>query len=138
MQLQIGRSYSRSEISEILGGSIRASLPVSKGAVVCGCFKKEPKWNPQAPEEVTLGVKPRVHAAARTLAEQGGPIPIFLFRKNAAWEYKGDYRCIEYSTDEKLCRQKMEENPVRGRIGGVLRFETSEDQPWKSTQYCYG
>lgn len=123
MELQIGRSYSRSEISKILGGSIRASLPVSGGAVVCCCFKKAPEWNPQAPDEVTLGVKPRVHAAARTLAEQGGSIPIFLFQDNSAWKYKGDYRCTYYSTDEKLCEQKMEENPVRGQIGGVLRFE---------------
>lgn len=123
MELQIGRSYSRLEISKILGGSMRASLPISGGAVVCGCFKKALKWNPQAPDVVTLGVKPRVHAAARTLAEQGGPIPIFLFQENAVWEYKGDYRCIDYSTDKKLCGQKMEENPVRGPIGGVLRFE---------------
>lgn len=64
MELQIGRSYSRLEISKILGGSMRASLPISGGAVVCGCFKKALEWNPQAPDVVTLGVKPRVDSVA--------------------------------------------------------------------------
>ena len=122
MEFQIGRTYSRREINSKLGGSVRTSLPVSSGAVVCGCFKKEPRWNPGAPEEATLGVKPRVHAAARKLSVQGGSIPLFLFKENKAWEYIGDYRCRGYSKDEKLCEQKMKENPSRGVIGGVLYF----------------
>jgi hypothetical protein len=123
MEFQIGLTYSRRVISAKLGGSIRTSLPVSSGTVVCGCFKKAPRWNPGAPEEITLGVKPRVHAAARKLLEQGSSIPLFLFKEDAAWEYIGDYRCTGYSKDRRLCEQKMKENPIRGVIGGVLYLE---------------
>lgn len=123
MGFELGQSYSRAKISAVFGGDIRSSLPESNGIVVCGCFKTASRWNPGAPEEVTLGIKPRVRAAARKLQEQSATIPIFLFRENSEWEYIGDYRCIRYEEDKELCDQKMRENPERGPIGGVLHFE---------------
>ena len=123
MEFELGRNYPRKDISEKLGGSFRIALPVAGEMVVCGCFNKAPRWNPGAPDEVTLGEKPRVHAAARKLSEQGGSIPLFLFKENTAWEYIGDYCCTGYSIDGQVCQQKMKENPNRGVIGGVLYFE---------------
>ena len=120
---ELGQSYSRVKISAELGGNIRSSLPESNGIVVCGCFNTAHRWNPGAPEEVTLGTKQRVRTAARKLKEQSAIIPIFLFTETSKWEYIGDYLCMEYTEDKELCDQKIKENPERGPIGGVLYFE---------------
>lgn len=55
MQFEIGRTYSKIEISRELGGNFRLSLPMHEGKVVCGCFNKKAQYNPGAPEEVTIG-----------------------------------------------------------------------------------
>lgn len=128
MAFKIGQTYSRREISKELGGSYVSYLPMRDGKVVCGCFKKIPKYNPEAPEVVTIGRGKggKVEEAARNISQQHEPIPIFLFRYDAAWGYIGDYRCTRYETDETdpvLCQQKMQENPERGLIVGVLYFE---------------
>jgi hypothetical protein len=67
MSFELCRSYSRAKISAELGGGYQSALPESKGIVVCGCFKPTHRWNPGAPEEVTLGIKQSVRYAARKL-----------------------------------------------------------------------
>src|SRR5262245_30167273 len=106
MSFVVGRRYSRSEISAALGGSLRAYLPMVAGRVVCGCFKLEPRYNPRAPEEVTLGEGSVVQKSAEVLSRQTDPIPIFTYRADSAWEYLGLYRCCGYSTEPELLRQK--------------------------------
>lgn len=125
MAFKMGQTYSRREISNNLGGDYVSYLPTRDGKVVCGCFKKIPKYNPEAPEVVTIGRGKggKVEEAARKISQQHEPIPIFLSRHNAAWEYIGEYRCTGYDTNPVLCQQKMLENPVRGLIFGVLYFE---------------
>jgi hypothetical protein len=124
MAFKIGQTYSRREISNRIGGDYVSYLPMREGNVVCGCFKKIPQYNPEAPEVITIGRgKGKVEEAARTISRQHEPIPIFLFRYDAAWEYIGNYRCIRYETDPGLCQQKMHENPARGLIVGILFFE---------------
>ena len=125
MALKIGQNYSRRQIHAELGGDIVSYLPMRGGKVVCGCFKKTPKFNPEAPEVVTIGRGKggKVEEAAIMVSRQHESIPIFLFRYNGAWEYIGDYRCTAYLTDPILCQQKMIENPARGLIYGVLYFE---------------
>jgi hypothetical protein len=123
-RFEVGKTYSRREISHALGGSIRAHLPTKDGLVVCGCFKREPRWNPGAPAEVTFGKAGGiVQANAEWVSKQTGPIPIFLFRADNAGEYVGLYRCSGYTTDPAVLRRKMEENPARGGIAGVIYFK---------------
>jgi hypothetical protein len=126
MELKLGHLYSRQQISEMIGGSIQAYLPVKGGKVVCGCFNTSEWYNPGAPEEVLFGraeSMPKVEESAEMVYQQGTPIPIFLFRRTAKWEYVGDYRCISLSRDPALLAQKMQAHPQRGVITGVLRFE---------------
>lgn len=123
MRPTLGVRYSRLQISQMLGGSIQSFLPTKDRVVVCGCFKREPRWNPDAPEEVVFGPAPMVEAAAERLSRQHEAIPIFLFAGSAAWEYIGDYRCTELLTDQGLCQEKMKRNPARGAIRGVLYFK---------------
>src|SRR5262245_37146083 len=124
MAFEVGKTYSRHEISAQLGGSVVSYLPEKNGVVVCGCFKREPRWNPRAPEEVTFGgPAPRVLRAAEIVATQNMPIPIFLYRRDGAWEYVGDYVCTGLNTDREFCATKERENPARGKICGVLTFK---------------
>lgn len=122
MKLEIGKSFSRREISDVLGGGTIPYLPTVQGVVVCGCFKREPRWNPDAPEKIVFGPGPRVLATAEIVAVQGGPIPVFIYQSPAVWEYVGEYRCTGLETDPKICREEEEANSAREEICGVLQF----------------
>ena len=121
----VGRTYSRQQISAVLGGSVRSYLPTVGGRVVCGCFKRTPDKNPDAPEKITFGNATRPEPPL--VASQADPIPVFLFRSFRSWEYKGRYRCTGLSTDTELLRREMQANPARGVIAGVLSFERAGD-----------
>ena len=123
MKPKLDQTYSRVEISEMLGGSSVAYLPYKDGEVVCGCFDPSRKHNPGAPEEVLFGSGPIVEETAEIVNRQSTAIPIFIQRASAQWEYVGDYRCIGLSRDPKLLRQRMLTYPERGYIVGALRFK---------------
>jgi hypothetical protein len=129
MSLQIGRIYTRQEISDLLGGSIQAYLPVANGRVVCGCFFRSEAMNPNAPEEVlfgTSGDSRDINKSADLVfqqGQQGEAVPVFLKIDSGEWEYHGDYLCIGITRDSRIINRKMAEWPKRGRFHGVLRFE---------------
>ena len=129
MSLEVQRTYTRHEISGMLGGNIQAYLPVVDGRVVCGCFRKEEEFNADSPEEVVFGrdyVKPQAERAATIVYEQGKggeAIPVFIRRDAAKWEYVGDYRCVGLVTDPAMLARKMAAHPRRGVIKGILLFE---------------
>ena len=123
MDLELRKSYSRPEIAGMLGGSTRSFLPRRDGVVVCGCFKREPRWNPGAPEEVVFGSGEHVFRDAKLVAAQRQAIPVFMFRGHAAWEYVGRYQCTGVRTDPDTCRRAEKDNPARGEITGVLYFK---------------
>ena len=56
-----------------------------------------------APEEIVFGAGPNVRRAAERVAAQREPIPIFVFRTDAAWEYVGRYECTGLRTDAATC-----------------------------------
>jgi hypothetical protein len=122
MKPKLGQRYSRREISKMVGGSPVAYLPYKDGEVLCGCFDPSPRFNPGAPEEVLFGSGPIVEETAEMVYRQGTPIPIFIYRGPAQWEYIGNYRCVGLSRDLKLIKQRMEMYPERGEIIGALRF----------------
>jgi len=127
MQFVVGKTYSRRDISDVLGGSIQLYLPTNEGRVVCGCFKLDRKYNPRAPEEVTFGAGEIVQKNAELLSQQTDPIPVFLFNSAGAWKYRGRYRCTGITTDPDILHRKMRENPARGVICGVLHLERVGD-----------
>ena len=123
---ELGRRYSRAEISALVGGNTRDALPTRGGEVLCGCFKRTRKFNPGAPTEVTIGPSKtnRALEAARVIADQEGDIPVFIWEKGqGGWEYRGRYRCLRHSENPKELQAKMKENPVRKKIVGVLYLE---------------
>jgi len=126
MELKLGHLYSRRKISQMLGGSMQAYLPFKDDKVLCGCFNTSEWFNPGAPGEVFFGraePMPAVEESAELVYQQGTPIPIFVFRGSAKWEYIGDYRCVSLSRDPALLAEKMKAHPKRGAFVGILRFE---------------
>jgi len=88
----IGSEYSRDEIHAVLGGSKQAYLPTVGGQVVAVSVK--PELNPRAPSVVLCGQGPIIAAAGAALAQQHGPLPVFVKRGVNRWEYKGKLRVV--------------------------------------------
>jgi hypothetical protein len=123
MKPKLNQPYSRREINKMVGGSTVAYLLYKDGEVLCGCFDPSSRYNPSAPEEVLIGSGPIVEETAEMVYCQGTPIPVFIYRAPAQWEYVGNYLCVGLSRDRKLLKQRMQKYPERGEIVGALRFK---------------
>jgi len=118
-------AYTRDEINKMHGGGVQAFLPTKNGKVVCGCFKLD--LNPDAPNEVLVGMGPQREMSARTCVLQGTPIPIFLKREVGEWEYVGHYKATKYlSREHKLMLQ--EERAQRKDVAGILFMKRFEEE----------
>jgi len=85
-----GAVYTRSQIREVLGGSVRAALPTCRGRVVCACLTHE--RNPRAPQEMLVGNVERAVRLARVFAASGEAVPVFVRVRSGGWEYAGARR----------------------------------------------
>ena len=92
-----GRTYTRAQVHQRIGGSIQSFLPTVNGEVVCACLSL--KLNPQAPAVILAGDGPRIMATAEQLGRQTSKIPVFIKQQSNAWEYVGDWRPIRVTTD---------------------------------------
>ena len=118
---RIGDVYTRREISEAVGADVQHFLSTKDGQVVAGCFR--PDWNPSAPEEVLVWRGKDPEQAAKMVAEQEEPIPVFLFTEIGGWRFAGNYRCMGISRDRELCRQKERQRLRPRRVVAVLWFK---------------
>ena len=88
----VGQTYKMDEIRAVTGGEIQSYLPQRDGRIVCGRFTL--KMNPDAPEEVPVGVKKKVVEKAETLSRQADSrIPVFTKPdgRGSEWTYRGVY-----------------------------------------------
>ena len=90
VRFEKGSLYTRGQIHEAVGGSVRAALPTREGRVVCACLTFEK--NPRAPEEMVIGGKDRAVRLARAFAASGAAVPVFVRTRRGVWEYTGDRR----------------------------------------------
>ena len=90
VRFEKGSLYTRGQIHEAVGGSVRAALPTREGRVVCACLTFEK--NPRAPEEMVIGSKERAVRLARAFAASGDAVPVFVRTRRGGWEYTGDRR----------------------------------------------
>lgn len=84
-----GRGYTRREIHNVVGGNMQSLLPTVNGRVVCVCLTK--KMNPDGPEILLIGDKPKVVGAAQVFINQDRPIPVFIKENSNNWEYIGNF-----------------------------------------------
>jgi hypothetical protein len=120
--IERNRLYTRAEIHQLIGGGTTQSYLPSKGnEILAGCFRTE--LNPQAPGIVLVGKGPRIERAAELLTEQGNPVPVFLKRMSAEWEYVGHWRAIKLDKDSDTIAKH---SPNTTRVSGVLFMEPTE------------
>ena len=85
----VGEAYTREDIHDEVGGSVQSFLPTVDGQVVCACLSKG--MNPNAPNEILVGNKPRVIQTAEQFSKQSTPVPVFMKEASNKWVYQGDY-----------------------------------------------
>jgi hypothetical protein len=123
MKFRKGETYSRREISDELGGQLQHYLPFKGDKILCGCFRPERRYSPEAPEKVHFGEGDVVRQSAELMSQQSEPIPVFLCERARKWKYIGLYRCYGYTTEPSLLKQEERKYPERGIIKGVLYFK---------------
>lgn len=116
-ELEIGKTYTRSQIRGFVGGNVQEYLPHVAGRVVCGCFDLQ--RNPDAPTVVLPGPGIGMKRWANAFASQMNFVPIFLKRAPNAWEYVGNYRVKRQSFDEN-------EVSIYARDAGTTRIAISQ------------
>ena len=90
------RPYTRTEIKKELGGEVTGFLPMNKGHVVCGCFRRN--FNPDAPNILLPGNLQRIIDPAERFCRQSFPIPIFIYEIGGdGWFFKGDYEVSSWT-----------------------------------------
>jgi hypothetical protein len=90
VRFEKGSLYTRGQIHEAFGGSVRAALPTLGGRVVCACLTFEK--NPRAPEEMVIGTGEHAVRLARAFAASGEAVPVFVRTRRGDWEYTGERR----------------------------------------------
>ena len=90
VRFEKGSVYTRGQIREAVGGSVRAALPTRGGTVVCACLTLE--RNPRAPREMVVGGTERAVRLARAFAASGAAVPVFVRARRGGWEYAGTRR----------------------------------------------
>ena len=123
LNFMINSIYSRDEIHDKVGGSKQSYLPTVNNEVVCGCFRLDDYLNPGAPDEILIGDSKHARACATKLFDSGRIIPVFIKSESNAWEYVGLYRCVDYSEERSVLKQKEKENPNHGKITAVFWLE---------------
>lgn len=93
---EVGAEYTRNDIYAQCGGSKQAYLPMVAGKVVAICVKTE--LNPLAPQVILCGKGPQIAATGALLADQSGPVPVFVKRGVNRWEYRGLMRLLATHT----------------------------------------
>jgi hypothetical protein len=122
MELVQGRTYTREEIREAVGGGdLQSYLPHKAGRVLCGCFK--PEINARAPFEVEVGNLPDVIKYARVLVKDGTVIPVFLKQSTGAWRFEGRFRPVSLSESQA---DLFPAKPRRADAVAVIYLEPTE------------
>jgi len=86
----VGQTYSPQEQANMHGGSPFQCAPMSGGKVTLLRFR--PEWNPEAPGTIQWHTKDDPKLPIIQRQSQETPIPVYLKRADAEWEYMGRFR----------------------------------------------
>ena len=90
----IGNLYSPREQYEMHGGNMQRCAPDKDGRVLL--LRVKPRSNPDAPRIIDWE-EPN-DPWVRTIQEQDGTLPLYIFRDVNAWEYMGQFRVAHVAT----------------------------------------
>ena len=107
-----GKNYKYTQLMDALeGGSRQFYLPF-KGQRVFAAFLNQ-SLNPDAPNIILVGSKPRVAFAGALLAKQQMPIPVFVKQTTDTWRFAGQFRSskiIEESAAKAMAKSASRED----------------------------
>jgi hypothetical protein len=118
-QFEVNQSYTRSEIHDLLGGSLQSYLPTINGVVVAGCFRRD--TNPDAPEVVLPGNGPIIKSTAKSFAMSGRAVPVFIKQRIGDWRFVGIWQVSKLSCDFAEVKYHMERSG-RSDVSCVLHL----------------
>lgn len=121
VRFSLGKSYSRAEIHNVVGGGVQDYLPHQDGHVVCGCFN--PILNPDAPDIVLPGFGRDIERWAHVFADQDEYAPCFLKLQTNHWEYVGEFRVKGVTTAASEIARYEESADRAGDVSMVLFLE---------------
>lgn len=98
----IGNLYSPREQYEMHGGNMQRCAPDKDGRVLL--LRVKPRLNPDAPRIIDW--EGPNDPWVRTIQEQDGTLPLYIFRDVNAWEYMGQFRVAHVATDAQTLSQR--------------------------------
>ncbi|KVU97538.1 hypothetical protein WK75_00300 [Burkholderia ubonensis] len=119
---EMNKNYTREFIHTACGGSKQAFLPTKNGKVVAACLRTD--LNPHAPDVIICDGSASARAAARTLANQGGAIPVFIKVETDAFRFVGLF-VVSESLTIPLDYQQLVRNSgfTTGQVSRVLKMK---------------
>lgn len=96
MKPVVGKRYTWQQVQKHWYGE-QTFLAKRDGRIICATLVAE--TNPEAPEVMIVGTKPRNMRRAEEFCEQGGVIPVFMKYAVDSWEFKGFFELESFTTD---------------------------------------
>jgi len=115
----IGKSYTRDNIHEALGGGVQSFLPHKDGRIVCACLTR--RLNPDVPKVILVGDGPRILESGRMLSRQVSAIPVFIKSAANDWRYYGEYK-VERASEERTDIAPWENRAKRSDVRLVIHM----------------
>lgn len=97
-----GQRYSWQDVEAKWHGE-QTFLAKRDGRIVCATLVKDS--NPEAPEVMVVGNKPRNMRRAEEYCEQGGVLPVFIKHAVNQWEFVGHFEFVSFATDRETLRR---------------------------------
>lgn len=124
IDLREGEVYRYSELMHALeGGSEQFYLPF-KGQQVFAALLT-PEMNPDAPDVVLVGSKPRVATAGAIFSRQQTPVPTFIKKATNKWIHMGMYKVSEVIGQSLMAT--LAKKAGRPDVAFALRLEKIEE-----------
>jgi len=124
--LSKNRSYTRKEISALLGGNETSYLPFKNGCVLYAAITKE--LNPEAPNKILVGTGRDIMKAGAMLCAQKEPLPVFLKSSSAVWKFDGYFVLWRWSNKPEDIERESR-GAERADVSRVIELRRVEEMP---------
>jgi predicted HNH restriction endonuclease len=124
MKPNIGKRYTWDQVQKHWYGE-QTFLAKRDGRIVCATLVAE--TNPEAPEVMVVGTKPRNMRRAEEFCEQGGVIPVFIKYARNEWEFKGFFRLESFTTDPARLKKHAYPREKLSRVIYLRQVTGAED-----------